>query len=84
LYNLQGGADVDYRQYIVRDPRICDGEAVIKGSRVTVRTIPASSAEGSSIEAVLASFPTLTEVHVQAAIAYARASAHDGPRGKGA
>ncbi len=66
---------MDYRDYIVRDPRICSGEPVIKGTRVLLRTVLASLAEGASIEDILADFPTLTEQGVRAAIAFAAASA---------
>lgn len=27
----------DYPRYIVRDPKTCDGEAIVNGTRVTVR-----------------------------------------------
>jgi uncharacterized protein (DUF433 family) len=68
---------MDYRQYIIRDPKICGGEPVIKGTRVTVRTILASLVEGSRIEDILEDFPTLTEEDVRAVIAFAAASAED-------
>lgn len=68
---------MNYRQYIIRDPKICGGEAVIKGTRVTIRTILASLAEGASIEEILEDFPTLTENDVRAVIAFAAASAED-------
>ena len=51
---------MDYRHYIVRDPKICGGEPVIKGTRVTVRTILASLAEGAHTEEMLEDFPTWT------------------------
>jgi uncharacterized protein (DUF433 family) len=66
---------MDYHNYIVRDPKICGGEPVIKGTRVTLRTILASLAEGASIDDLLADFPTLKEQDVRAAIAFAAASA---------
>ena len=66
---------MDYRDYIVRDPRVCAGEPVIKGTRVLLRTILASLAEGASVEDILADFPTLTEEGIRAAIAFAAASA---------
>lgn len=37
---------MDYGARIVRDPKICGGEPVIRGTRVTLRTILASLAEG--------------------------------------
>lgn len=68
---------MDYRQYIVRDPKICGGEPVVKGTRVMIRTILASLAEGASIQEILEDFPTLTENDVRAVIAFAAASAED-------
>jgi uncharacterized protein (DUF433 family) len=68
---------MDYRQYIIRDPKICGGVPVIKGTRVTLRTILASLAEGASIDEILNDFPTLTEQAVRASIAFAAASAEE-------
>jgi len=68
---------MNYERYIVRDPKICGGEPVIKGTRVTVRTILASLAEGASVEEILADFPTLKERDVRAVIAFAAASAEE-------
>jgi uncharacterized protein (DUF433 family) len=62
---------MDYHNYIVRDPRICGGEPVIKGTRVTLRTILASLAEGASVDDLLEDFATLKEQDVRAAIAFA-------------
>jgi len=66
---------MDYTSYLVRNPRICGGEPVIKGTRVTLKTVLASLAEGASIADILADFPTLTEDGVRAVIAFAAASA---------
>jgi len=68
---------MDYTQYILRDPKICGGEPVIRGTRVTIRTILASLAEGATIEEILKDFPTLTEKDVRAVIAFAAASAEE-------
>ena len=68
---------MDYQQYIVRDTNICGGEPVVKGTRVTLRTVLSSLAEGATIDEILADFPALTEVHVRAVIAFAAASAED-------
>jgi uncharacterized protein (DUF433 family) len=66
---------MNYQSRIVRDPKICGGEPVIKGTRVTLRTVLASLAEGSTIEEILADFPTLSEKDIRAVIAFAAASA---------
>ena len=68
---------MNYQNRIMRDPSICGGEAVIKGTRVTLRTILASLAEGDRIEDLLSEFPTLTEDDVLAVIAFAAASAEE-------
>jgi uncharacterized protein (DUF433 family) len=68
---------MDYHQYIIRDPQICGGEPVIKGTRVPIRTILASLAEGARIEEILEDFPTLMENDVRAVIAFAASSAEE-------
>jgi len=62
---------------IVRDTRICGGEPVFKGTRVTLRTVLASLAAGDSSEDILADFPGLQPADVQAAIAFAASSAEE-------
>ncbi len=71
------GDGMDYQQHIVRDPKVCGGEPVIKGTRVTVRTVLASLAEGAKMEEILEDFPTLTEEDVRAVIAFAAVSAEE-------
>ena len=68
---------MDYETRIVRDPKVCGGEAVIKGTRVTIRTILASLAEGDNAEEIIADFPSLTEDDVWAVIAFAAAAAEE-------
>lgn len=62
---------------IIRDSGICGGEPVFRGTRVTLRTVLASLAEGDTPEAILAEFPTLTNEDIRAAIAFAAASAEE-------
>lgn len=66
-----------YEERIVRDKRICGGEPVFKGTRVTLRTVLASLADGDSPEEILTGFPGLKAEDVQAAIAFAAASAEE-------
>ncbi len=68
---------LEYEERFVRDPRICGGETVFKGTRVTLRTILASLAEGATVEEIVKDFPTLSEKDVRAAIAFAAASAEE-------
>lgn len=67
----------NFQERITRDPQICGGEPVIRGTRVTVRTILASLAEGDRAEDILKDFPTLAEEDVRAVIAFAAASAEE-------
>ena len=53
------------------------GEPVLKGTRVTLSTVLSNLAEGATVEDILRDFPTLTEEHVRAVIAFAAASAED-------
>ena len=67
----------NYQDRIHRDTRVAGGQAVIKGTRVTLRTVLASLAEGATIDEILKDFPTLTDLDVRAAIAFAAASAQE-------
>jgi uncharacterized protein (DUF433 family) len=66
-----------FQERIVRDPRIAGGEAVFKGTRVSLRTVLASLAEGATTAEILTDFPTLAEDDVRAAIAFAAVSAQE-------
>lgn len=67
----------NYDDRIIRDPKICGGEPVFKGTRVTLRTVLASLADGDSSEEILRDFPSLKAEDIQAAIAFAAASAEE-------
>lgn len=67
----------NYAGCFERRADVCGGELVVKGTRVTVRTVLASLAEGASIEEIVTDFPTLTEAAVRAVIAFAAASAEE-------
>jgi uncharacterized protein (DUF433 family) len=68
---------MDYSTHIVRDPRVCGGQPVIRGTRVLLATVLASLAEGDSPDEILADFPTLAREHIDAVIAFAAASARE-------
>lgn len=57
-----------YQAFIYSDPAICEGEPVIRGTRVTVL---ASLADGMTVAEILQDFPTLQEQSVYAVIAFA-------------
>jgi len=66
---------MNFREHFERDPDICAGQTVFRGTRVILRTILASLAEGSTNEEILRNFPALTPEDLRAAIAFAAASA---------
>jgi uncharacterized protein (DUF433 family) len=68
---------MNYQERIIRDPQVCGGEPVIKATRVTLRTVLSSLAEGATVAEILMDFPSLTEEDVQAAIAFAAYSAQE-------
>jgi uncharacterized protein (DUF433 family) len=68
---------MDYAAYLVRDPKICGGETCFRGTRVLLRAVLADLAEGATTADILGDFPSLTDEHVRAAIAFAAAAARD-------
>jgi len=68
---------MDYAAHFVRDPAICAGETVFRGTRVLLRVVLADLADGASTMEILTDFPSLTEEQVRAAIAFAAAAARD-------
>jgi uncharacterized protein (DUF433 family) len=53
---------------IVIDPDICNGQPVVRGTRITARTVLEFLAAGDSIEDVLEEYPSLTREDVLACI----------------
>ena len=69
---------MNFAEYFQRDPGICGGETVLRGTRVTLRTVLASLAEGSSFQEILQDYyPSLSEEHVRAVVAFAATSAKE-------
>lgn len=64
-----------YQGRIVRDPAICAGQPVIRGTRVLVRVVLGYLAHGETPSTILRDFPSLTEDDVRAVIAFAAAAA---------
>lgn len=67
----------NYADHLERRPELCGGALVVKGTRVPVRTLLASLAEGDTEQELLADFPTVTPTGLRAVIAFAAASAGD-------
>ena len=67
----------NYADYFERRTELCGGALVVKGTRVPVRTLLASLAEGATEQEVLTDFSTVTRDGLRAVIAFAAASAGD-------
>ena len=65
------------RDLIVRDPKICHGQATVRGTRVMVSVILDNLAAGLSEDGILAGYPSVTREGIRAAIAYGAELARD-------
>jgi uncharacterized protein (DUF433 family) len=65
----------DPAELIARDPAICNGQPTLVGTRVLLRVVLGYLARGESVASILEEFPSLTEAHLRACIAFAAASA---------
>lgn len=63
--------------FITTDKAYCGGEPVFRGTRVTLRTVLASLADGATVPEILVEFPSLNQEQVWAAIRFAAASAEE-------
>ncbi|MBI5497014.1 MAG: DUF433 domain-containing protein [Deltaproteobacteria bacterium] len=66
-----------FQERIVRDPSICGGQPVIRGTRVLVRTVLGCLAHGDSAEVIVREYPSLTVEDVRSVIAFAAAAASE-------
>ena len=53
------------------DPEVCNGKPVIRGMRITVKTILEYLAAGETVENLLNAYPILEKEDIQAAILFA-------------
>ena len=53
------------------NPNVCHGKPVIRGTRIMVRNILGSLADGDSIHDILQNYPEINYEDIEAAIAYA-------------
>jgi uncharacterized protein (DUF433 family) len=67
----------NYQEFFERRNNVCGGEPVVKGTRVTLRTLLASLAEGATVEEILGDFPTVSTEAMRAVIAFAASSAEE-------
>lgn len=62
---------MDWRKLITVDPNVCHGRPCFVGTRVLVSVVLDNMAAGVPNEEILASYPSLNDAHLRAAIAYA-------------
>ncbi|HMF58378.1 MAG TPA: DUF433 domain-containing protein [Pyrinomonadaceae bacterium] len=53
------------------DPKICHGQACIKGTRIPVYQIVGMLANGDSFESLLKAYPTIVREDIRACLEYA-------------
>jgi uncharacterized protein (DUF433 family) len=68
---------MNYLSHFDTKQDVCGGETVIRGTRVTLRSLLASLAEGATVDEILGDFPSVSAEDVQAVIAFAAASAEE-------
>jgi len=75
-----------WQNRISLDPRVCGGQACIRGTRIMVSLLVDYLANGDSEEDILAAYPTLEREDVRAAMRYAAELARERviPAGVGA
>ena len=62
---------MNWSDYINVDPAVCHGKACIKGTRIMVSVILDNLAAGASHRAIRKAYPSVSDMAIQAAIAYA-------------
>jgi uncharacterized protein (DUF433 family) len=62
---------MEWRELITIDPEICHGRPCFKGTRIMASVVLDNFAAGVPAEEILASYPSLDERHLRAAMAYA-------------
>jgi uncharacterized protein (DUF433 family) len=67
---------IEWRQRVVIDPEIHHGEPCIVGTRIPVRMIVGSLADGLTAEEIVTEYPQLTSEDIAAALAYAAEVLH--------
>jgi uncharacterized protein (DUF433 family) len=69
---------LQWQERISIKPHVCHGKACIRGTRVMISVILDNLAAGVPREELLESYPSLQELDIQAALAYAAELAREG------
>jgi uncharacterized protein (DUF433 family) len=62
---------------ITINPRICHGQACVKGTRIPVHQIVRMLANGDTVEDLLKEYPTITRQDIMACLDYAASLAEE-------
>ncbi|MFA6221502.1 MAG: DUF433 domain-containing protein [Desulfomonilaceae bacterium] len=63
--------NMNWRERVTVDPKVCHGKACIKGPRIMASVILDNLAAGISQDEILKSYPSIDSDDIQAVIAYA-------------
>jgi uncharacterized protein (DUF433 family) len=69
---------LEWQERVSINPLVCHGKACIRGTRVMISVILDNLAAGVPHEELLESYPSLQELDIQAALAYAAELAREG------
>ena len=69
---------MSWQDRITADPAVCHGKACVRGTRVMVSVILDNVAAGASRQEILASYPSLKDPDIDAALAYAAELTREG------
>jgi uncharacterized protein (DUF433 family) len=61
-----------FSEKIEIDPEVCNGKAVVRGTRITVETILGYLSAGDAVPDIMAGHPNLTQQDIFACLDYAR------------
>ncbi|MGA3201479.1 MAG: DUF433 domain-containing protein [Bryobacteraceae bacterium] len=67
-----------WKKRIAIDPKVCHGKACIRGTRIMVSVVLDNLAAGVPREEILASYPSLQPIDLDAALGYAAELAREG------
>ncbi len=70
-------AELDWKEMVSINPKVCHGKPCIKGTRIMVSIILDYLKAGESLEAIRKEYPSLTEEDIRAALAYAAWLVHE-------
>jgi uncharacterized protein (DUF433 family) len=65
---------------VIEDPEIMGGTPVIRGTRVPVHLVAEMRRQGTSVEEILAGYPSLTREHIALSELYGQAHPRRGPK----